>query len=100
MANTARTNTKTTSKFYDNMSVNDWNLNFEYETENGVLGSKLTVNGAKGNSSVFISKQNNQFQTVFGGGGYDADVVAAVVAEFEAIKIAYAPVPPAPTEGE
>ena len=97
MANTARTNTKTSSKFYDNMSVNDWNLNFEYETENGVLTKKILVNGTKGNRSVFISKQNNQVQTVFSNGDYDTDVVTAVIAEFAVISAEYPqPAPPTP----
>jgi len=93
MPNTARTNTSKTTKFKDTMSVNDFNLNFEYETENGVLLPKVTVSGAKGNSSVFVSKIDNQVQAIFSNGDYDADVVSAVVAEFSAIAAEHAPAP-------
>jgi hypothetical protein len=101
MPNTPRTTTKTSSKFYENMSVNDWNLNFEYETENNVLAKKIVVNGTKGNRSVFISKQDNQVQTVFSNGDYDTEVVTVVIAEFGAITAEYPqpPAPVAPTEG-
>ena len=93
MSNTARTNTKTSTKFYDNMSVNGWNLNFEYETENGILSQKLTVNGTKENASVYISKANGQMQTIFSNGDHDAEVVTAVIAELSAITDQHTPEP-------
>lgn len=92
MANTARVNTKTSTKFYDTMSVNDWNLKFEYETENGGLIPKIVVNGNKGNISIYASKANNQVQTIFSNGEYDEAAVTAVVAEFAAIVAEFAPV--------
>ena len=97
MSNTARTNTKTSTKFYDNMSVNNWDLKFEYETENGVLTQKLQVNGNKENASVYISKANNQVQTIFSNGEFDAEVITAVMAELAVIAAEYAPAP-APVE--
>lgn len=100
MPNTPRTNTKTSAKFYDNMSVNDWNLNFEYEAENGILTKKITVNGTKGNISVFVSKIDNQLQAIFSNGDYDGEVVNAVVAEFSAITAEHAPAPTEQPEGE
>lgn len=93
MSNTTRTNTKTTTRFYDEMSVNAWNLKFEYETENGLLLQKLQVSGNKGNSSVLISQSNNQTQSIFSNGDYDGEVVNAVVAEFAAISAEHAPEP-------
>lgn len=93
MPNTQRTNTKTSSKFYDSMSVNDWNLKFEYETENGTLMPKITVNGTKGNSSVFVSKIDNQVQAIFSNGEYDGEVVNAAVAEFASITAEHTPAP-------
>lgn len=94
MANTARKTTKTVTKHYDTMLSNDFNLNFEYEVENGILAPKITVNGFKDNTSVFIQKTNNQLQTIFSNGDYDAAVVQAVTTEFEAIAAQYAVVPP------
>ena len=93
MPNTPRTNTKTSSKFYDNMSVNDWNVKFEYETENGALVPKITANGTKGNASVFVSKDGNQVQAIFSNGEYDGEIVNAVVAEFAAIVVERTPEP-------
>lgn len=91
MANTARINTKTCTKYYDKMSVNDWNLNFEYEVENGTLLPDISANGSKASTSVFIKKSNNQIQTIFSNGDYDAAVVQAVTTEFEAIKLTFTP---------
>lgn len=93
MSNTARTNTKTSTKFYDNMNVNGWDLKFEYETENGKLTQKVVVNGNKGNSSVYISKVDSQVQTIFSNGEYDAEVITAVMAEVSAIVSEHTPVP-------
>ena len=93
MSNTARTNTKTSTKFYDEMSVNGWGLKFEYETENGTLSPKLVVNGNKENASVYISKANGQMQTIFSNGEYDAEVVTAVIAELSAIAEEHEPEP-------
>lgn len=75
------------------MDVNGWKLNFEYETENGVLAKKIIVNGAKGNTSIFVSKINEQVQTIFSNGGYDSEVVNVIVAEFSAIDAEYVEVP-------
>ncbi|TZF81824.1 hypothetical protein FW774_17360 [Pedobacter sp. BS3] len=93
----ARTNTKIVSKYYDNMQQDSWNLGFEYESENGNPPSAIKAQGAKQQQTVFINKANNQVQVIFSNGEYDADLVAAVAAEFTAIAAQFAP---EPVEGE
>jgi uncharacterized protein YaeQ len=93
MSNTARTNTKKTEKFYDSMNINDWNLNFEYETINGVLSKKILVQGTKENGTVFINKQDNNLNVVFTNGNYDIAVVNAVVSELGVLETDFPEVP-------
>lgn len=94
MANTPRTTTKTTSKFYQNMSVNGFNINFDFETENETLSSKIVANGAKGDRSMYASKEANNLQVIFSNGQYDAEVAAAVIVEFAAIEAEHSAVNP------
>lgn len=82
-----RTNTNKRTKYYDEMSVNGWDLKFEYETENGTLLPSITVNGIKNQTAIVMLKKdaNWQIQTIFNRSDYDNTVVVAVMDEFAAI---------------
>lgn len=82
----ARTNTKTVVKHYDTDTVNGWTLNYEYESQDGMLPAEIRVNGTKGASSLYISRSNNNVSFNFGGGSsFDMIVIGSVQSEFDAI---------------
>lgn len=85
-----RTNKKQSVKNYDEQIVNGWALNYEYESVNGSKPSEIRVNGTKDTGSVFITKNNANISISFGGNAQmDAEVLAAVQAEFTAIEASF-----------
>lgn len=86
MSTSARTNVKTSTKYIDTMSVNDWLVNLEYETIDGVLGERISASATKDGASMYISSANGNVTVNFNNGAYEFDVANAVVEEINNIK--------------
>jgi len=79
----SRTNTKTVSKFYDSDKVNDFDLGYEYESENNSVPAEVRVTGSngKGGSFYFSRSGTSENFNFSGGASLDIKVVTEVAAE-------------------
>lgn len=86
MSTTARTNVKTSTRYTDTMTVNDWLITFEYETVDSVLGDRIAASATKDGASMYISSANGNVSVNFNNGAYELDVANSVVDEINNIK--------------
>lgn len=86
MSTTARKNVKTSTRYNDTMTVNDWLITFEYETVDGVLGDRIAASATKDGASMYISSANGNVSVNFNNGAYEIDVANSVVDEINNIK--------------
>lgn len=86
MSSTARTNAKTSTRYSDTMTVNDWLVTFDYETVDGVLGDRIAASATKEGATMYISSANGNVSVNFNNGAYEFDVANAVVEEINNIK--------------
>lgn len=94
MANTTRINAKTVTKFYDTAKSNGWDLNFEYESENGLKPKEIKVTGLKGTGSIYYQKSEANSSITFGGAAStDTEVITFINAEFIAITDSFTQTP-------
>lgn len=83
MPNQPRTNSKQTVKFYDEQTIGDWALNYEYESINGSKPSAVNVRGTKANGGqLYINATPQNINVTFGGNAaMDANLLVEIQLE-------------------
>jgi len=89
-----RTNVRTVTKSYDTATINGWEVQFEYESENNLRPVEIRVTGTKDAGNVYVSKTENNCSVNFGGGAaLDSTLIKSVNTEIEAIEATFAKAP-------
>lgn len=82
----ARTNSKTVSRFYDNDTVNGWDLKYDYESEDGKKPEEIKVNGSKKNFTVYFTQSASNTTIQFSSGSEtDMTLINAINSEIALI---------------
>lgn len=81
-----RKNTKKVTKFYDEQTINGWAVSYQYEAEDGLVPTQISVNGTKDGKAFSIVKTATNSSISFGSGGdIDGILIEGVNKELDKI---------------
>lgn len=94
-----RTVKRIVSKHYEEDELNGWAVNYEFETDNGVISGKIQATATKDGKALAAVKSNPVEKSISVSGEYDNDVAGLLVSGIAEIITEHTPAPAAPAEG-